>query len=121
MKTSTIFVALVGVSIFAVTGFAFFARPPVTLTVRGFTNDSRVAEMYIGSNFQSVVAIIEMKNNSNREFVYSSWISSPRIPYFKAVIERVMFGRTMRLMQRVLALKLSVQRLCPDNLGCPVL
>ena len=60
-------------------------HPPVTLTVRALTNDSRVAEVYAGSNFQSVVAIIEMKNHSKREFTYRAYYPCPRMPYFKCL------------------------------------
>lgn len=69
----------------AVLVLVFSTQPPVTLTVRALTNDSRVAELYPGSNFQSVVAIVEMKNNSRREFTYNAYYPCPPMPYFKCL------------------------------------
>jgi len=68
-----------------VLAFAFSSRPPVTLTLRAFENDSRVAEVYAGSNFQALVAIVELRNNTKRELLYSAYYPCPRIPYFRCL------------------------------------
>ena len=83
MRKKTIIVGLV--LLVAVLAFALSSRPSVTLIVRGFTNDARVAERYEGSNFQARVAIVEMKNNSKRDFLYSAYYPCPRIAYFRCL------------------------------------
>jgi hypothetical protein len=75
--------AVVFLVLMAVLILAFSSSPSVTLTVRVLTNDSLVAQMYPGSNFQAVAAIVEMKNNTKRKFLYAAYYPCPRIPYFR--------------------------------------
>jgi hypothetical protein len=41
--------------------------------------------MYEGSNFQARAAIVELKNNSKREFLYSAYYPCPSIAYFRCL------------------------------------
>ena len=81
MRKVTLIVGLA--VIITVLVLAISAPHPIALTVRALTNDTRVAALYPGSNFQPVVAIVEMKNNSRREFVYTAFLQCPSVPYFK--------------------------------------
>jgi len=81
MRKATLIIG--GVAIIVVLVLAFSTPPAVTLTVRALTDDSRVAELYPGSNFQAVAAVVEMKNNSKRELLYTAYYPCPRIPYFR--------------------------------------
>jgi hypothetical protein len=81
MRKATLIIGLV--ALIAVLALALSAPPSVTLTVQVLTNDSRVADLFPGSDFQSVVAIVEMKNNSQREFVYTAFLQCSSVPYFK--------------------------------------
>jgi hypothetical protein len=83
MRKATLIIGLVAIIVVLV--LAFSTPPAVTLTVRALTDDPRVAELYPGSNFQAVAAVVEMKNNSKRELLYTAYYPCPRIPYFRCL------------------------------------
>ena len=83
MRKAMLIVGLVLLS--AIMVVVFTSRPAVTLTVLALTNDSRVVEAFPGSNYQSVVAIVEMKNRSKREFMYTAYAQCPRLPLFRCL------------------------------------
>jgi hypothetical protein len=57
-------------------------RSPVTLTVRALEQDTGVTAAFPTFGSQPLVAIVEIKNSSHREFIYSAWYERSDIPYF---------------------------------------